>query len=662
MMSTSASASASAATSAQPWTRHAQKTVPSQNSSHCFTPQELRVKRAVETEPSKLTKADNPAEYYRLTSSYASLQHANRERRPQENPAWRTNAEQLRIFARRCWPLGRRAHQLCRVGRFVQRRIDWYADDEEQLAAWEEKVAQLRGEDDEWDAAREDAVEREKTCRKTAPAVEPEKESERPATRLLEESAQVSEQDLAVCGDGRAMLEEAPQIASGRDGKQRRTAYRASRFIECVCAGNPEAECAVPCGKVREAGVERAEKKKHFQWSTMKRMHIFRRERTVKEAQMEYHVSLCTRQLSAYGYEQAKALTFKDYGEPKDILSLHGHSISPANKDLVTLKFLASPINPADINQLQGVYPSKPTFTTALGTSDPIAVGGNEGVAEVISAGSAVKGVSRGDWVVMKAPGFGTWRTHAQTTVDKLLPIKDRSGVTALQVGTVSVNPCTAYRMLKDFVALRDGDWFIQNGANSGVGRAAIQLARLWGLRSINIVRARDDAGTNEAMKQELRALGGDVVVTDAEAMDRGFRDQVKAWTQGGREPVRLALNCVGGKLVNSMAKVLAEGSHVVTYGAMSKQPVTVPASLQIFKDISFDGYWVSRWSEQHPDEKSKTVEHVLDLMRQGKFKDTPFQEVPWSYDTKKESLVEAVQGTLEGFRSGKGVFVFSNT
>ncbi|GAB7351402.1 hypothetical protein MBLNU459_g2076t2 [Dothideomycetes sp. NU459] len=640
-MSTSASASASAATSAQPWTRHAQKTVPSQNSSHCFTPQELRVKRAVETEPSKLTKADNPAEYYRLTSSYASLQHANRERRPQENPAWRTNAEQLRIFARRCWPLGRRAHQLCRVGRFVQRRIDWYADDEEQLAAWEEKVAQLRGEDDEWDAAREDAVEREKTCRKTAPAVEPEKESERPATRLLEESAQVSEQDLAVCGDGRAMLEEAPQIASGRDGKQRRTAYRASRFIECRRDDNRIPHKAMLPPRLLSPTALRS----------------------LRASAAAVRLPRCsTRQLSAYGYEQAKALTFKDYGEPKDILSLHGHSISPANKDLVTLKFLASPINPADINQLQGVYPSKPTFTTALGTSDPIAVGGNEGVAEVISAGSAVKGVSRGDWVVMKAPGFGTWRTHAQTTVDKLLPIKDRSGVTALQVGTVSVNPCTAYRMLKDFVALRDGDWFIQNGANSGVGRAAIQLARLWGLRSINIVRARDDAGTNEAMKQELRALGGDVVVTDAEAMDRGFRDQVKAWTQGGREPVRLALNCVGGKLVNSMAKVLAEGSHVVTYGAMSKQPVTVPASLQIFKDISFDGYWVSRWSEQHPDEKSKTVEHVLDLMRQGKFKDTPFQEVPWSYDTKKESLVEAVQGTLEGFRSGKGVFVFSNT
>ena len=199
-------------------------------------------------------------------------------------------------------------------------------------------------------------------------------------------------------------------------------------------------------------------------------------------------------------------MTFSKYGEPKDILSLHGHSISPAHGDLVTLKFLASPINPADINQLQGVYPSKPTFTTDLGTKDPIAVGGNEGVAEVISVGGNVKDIKRGDWVIQRSPGFGTWRTHAQTTTGNLLPIRDRDGITAIQAGTVSVNPCTAYRMLKDFVTLGENEWFIQNGANSGVGRAAIQLGKLWGYKSINIVRKREQG--NEELKKELEDLG----------------------------------------------------------------------------------------------------------------------------------------------------------
>lgn len=367
-----------------------------------------------------------------------------------------------------------------------------------------------------------------------------------------------------------------------------------------------------------------------------------------------------TRPLSAYGYEQAKCLAFEKYGEPKDILRLHSHSISPPHSNLLTLRFLASPINPADINQLQGVYPSKPTFTTSLSTSDPIAVGGNEGVAEVIAVGSAVKGFQRGDWVIQKGPGFGTWRTHAQTTPDNLVRIENKDGISPTQAGTVSVNPCTAYRMLKDFVALQPGEWFIQNGANSGVGRAAIQLGRRWGYKSINVVRKRE-SGMAE-LKAELHALGADVVVTDEEVADKGFRARVKELTHGGREPVRLGLNCVGGKLVTDMTKILAAGAHMVTYGAMSKQPVTLPTGALIFQNISFDGFWVSRWSEANPEAKEACVREILDWTRKGEFRDTPMDPVRWDWQSKQEELVSAVQGTLEGFRSGKGIFVFGET
>nr|POF13080.1 putative trans-2-enoyl-coa reductase, mitochondrial [Quercus suber] len=366
------------------------------------------------------------------------------------------------------------------------------------------------------------------------------------------------------------------------------------------------------------------------------------------------------RHISAYGYEQAKCLTIEKLGEPKDVLTLHGHSISPPHGELLTLRFLASPINPADINQIQGVYPTKPNFTTDLGSSTPIAVGGNEGVAEVIAAGNGVKGVRKGDWVIMKKQGFGTWRTHAQTTEDSVVPIRNKDGLKPEQVGTVSVNPMTAYRMLRDFVPLQPGEWFIQNGANSGVGRAAIQLGKLWGYKSINVVRKRDSG--MEELKADLKALGADVVVTDEELEQRSFRDQVKEVTNGGREPIRLGLNCVGGSIVNAMAKHLAPNSHVVTYGAMSKQPVSLPTGLLIFKNIAFDGFWVSKWSNENPQDKEKCVQEVLDLTREGKFKDTPMQPVKWDYETKQEELVEAVQGTLQGFRSGKGIFVFGKT
>ena len=395
--------------------------------------------------------------------------------------------------------------------------------------------------------------------------------------------------------------------------------------------------------------------------------------------------------ISTFGYTQSKALVYSKHGEPSDVLrfvfsiqhsffyhhntalttrereltiknSLHTYSIPPAYSQNLTLRFLASPINPADINQIQGVYPSKPTFTTTdLGTSQPAAVAGNEGVAEITATGASVKSVRRGDWVIMKRPCFGTWRSYASAgSEDDVSRIENKDGISALQAGTVGVNPCTAYRMLRDFVRLdaERGDWFIQNGANSGVGRAAIQLGRLWGYKSINVVR---DRARLKDLKTELReGLGADVVVTEEELADsRTFGDRVNEWTRGGREKIRLGLNCVGGKSATAMARMLAADGHLVTYGAMAKQPVMLPAGLLIFKNITFDGFWVSRWSEREPDEKRRTVEEILDLMRDGRFKDVPVREIEWSHDTSEDVLKREVQGTLDGFRGAKGVFVF---
>lgn len=364
------------------------------------------------------------------------------------------------------------------------------------------------------------------------------------------------------------------------------------------------------------------------------------------------------RHISAYGYTQAKALVYSQYGEPKDVLSLHTHSISPPASTSVTLRMLTAPINPADINQIQGVYPSKPRMDTSLATNIASAVAGNEGAAEVVGVGGAVKGVRKGDWVMMKSTAMGTWRTHMQVDETEVLKIDDKAGLTPLQVGTVSVNPCTAYRMLKDFTSWDwgAGEWFIQNGANSGVGRAAIQLGREWGLKSMNVIRERPGW---EELKKELEGLGATKVVTEEQLMSREFKEMVKEWTNGGREPVKLGLNCVGGKNATALAKVLGQGGHMVTYGAMSKKPTELPTALLIFKEIVFEGFWVSKWSDRHPVEKKQTVEDVLRMTREGRFKDIPVEEVQWDWETKLEDLKEPVQGTLEGFRKGKSVFVF---
>ncbi|ROW13602.1 hypothetical protein VPNG_04553 [Cytospora leucostoma] len=380
-----------------------------------------------------------------------------------------------------------------------------------------------------------------------------------------------------------------------------------------------------------------------------------------------------------YGYTQAKSLVFPKAGEPVDVLSLHTHSISPQLPSHSALvRTLAAPVNPADVNTIQGTYGVKATFDTLLGTPSPASVPGNEGCLEVLSVGSSVSSLRKGDWVIPAKTGFGTWRTHALVdNAEQALLRVDRAGLTPLQVATVSVNPSSAYRMLRDYVDLIDlsvrtfardgaapgGAWFIQNGANSGVGRAAIQLGRLWGLRSINVVRERETPEATEQLREELTDLGATVVVTEAEFLDRSFTARVKEeFTRGGRDPIKLGLNCVGGKSATSMAKSLSEGGTLVTYGAMSKQPVALPTGLLIFRDLRFHGFWLSRWANANPQGKQETVDEILGLIREGKFKDAPTQEVKWDWETEEQTLKEAVQGTLGGFRAGKGVFVFGET
>jgi mitochondrial enoyl-[acyl-carrier protein] reductase / trans-2-enoyl-CoA reductase len=319
-------------------------------------------------------------------------------------------------------------------------------------------------------------------------------------------------------------------------------------------------------------------------------------------------------------------------------------------------------LNPADINQIQGTYASLPPFTTALGTATPAAVPGNEGVFEVVSSGGSAKSVQKGDWVIARSTGLGTWRTHLQVPEDRLLRV-EKEGLQPVHAATVGVNPVTAWRMLTDFTTLNaeQGDWMLQNGANSGVGRAAIQLCRQWGIRNIAVVRDRPGA-EGEKLRNELKDLGATQVVTEEEALGKGFSEQVKEWTNGGREQVKLALNCVGGKPGVALAKVLSSNGVHVTYGAMSGQPLALPAGLLIFKNVNFTGFWVSKWGDRHPEEKQSTVSAVLDLIRQGKFKDGPVVEVPWNWETKKEELVDGVQGTLEGYRKGKSVLMFGDT
>ncbi|KAI8880460.1 NAD(P)-binding protein [Backusella circina FSU 941] len=346
---------------------------------------------------------------------------------------------------------------------------------------------------------------------------------------------------------------------------------------------------------------------------------------------------------------QAKALVYANHGQPSEVLKLHTYRLPALTPNTVQVEFLASPINPADINMIQGVYPIKPKFQT-LGTEE-LAVGGNEGVAKVIAVGSNVDSLKVGDEVVMAKAGHGTWRTHAEGPADdfQLLP---KSNVSLVQKATIAVNPCTAYRMLKDFVNLKKGDYVIQNGGNSAVGQAVIQIANAWGINTINVVRDRPEI---EKLRQELTDLGATHVVTDDKLGSFETRKSIKSWVDNSS--LLLGLNCVGGKSATDMARYLGNNGQYVTYGAMSRAPLSLPASLLIFKNISFHGFWVSKWSDIHSkEERYEMFQDLIDLMSQGKLAEPKWTKLEFEDE---ESLKRAADQGISGYATGKQVIVF---
>ena len=80
-----------------------------------------------------------------------------------------------------------------------------------------------------------------------------------------------------------------------------------------------------------------------------------------------------------------------------------------------------------------------------------------------------------------------------------------------------------------------------------------------------------------------------------------------------------------------------------------------------IFRDLIYRGFWVTRWSEAHPEEKEKTVRAVLDLMRDQTLQISMLNKVVWEWFTPKETLIHTIDETFNSNRKGKGMFVFEH-
>jgi mitochondrial enoyl-[acyl-carrier protein] reductase / trans-2-enoyl-CoA reductase len=216
---------------------------------------------------------------------------------------------------------------------------------------------------------------------------------------------------------------------------------------------------------------------------------------------------------------------------------------------------LAFPINPADISFCRGNYRLRPPLPATPGA---------ECVGRVTAVGAGVGDIRPGDLVIHMQRE--NWVQRRRIPAADAIPLPP--GLDLAQAAMLRINPATALLLLEDHIALKPGDWVIQDVANSAVGRHLIVLAKAKGVRTVNVVR-RDDVAA------ELKALGGDVVLVDGPDLAERARQAV------GGAPIRLGIDAVSGEACKRIGECVAEGGVVVSYGSMSgADPVMSRAAL----------------------------------------------------------------------------------
>ncbi|KAF7467438.1 Hypothetical predicted protein [Marmota monax] len=143
---------------------------------------------------------------------------------------------------------------------------------------------------------------------------------------------------------------------------------------------------------------------------------------------------------------RVRALIYGSHGDPAKVVELKNLELAAVGGSDVHVKMLAAPINPSDINMIQGNYGLLPKLP---------AVGGNEGVGQVEAVGCRVTRLKPGDWVIPANAGLGTWQTEAVFSEKALIQVPN--DIPLQSAATLGVNPCTAYRMLVDFEQLKPG-------------------------------------------------------------------------------------------------------------------------------------------------------------------------------------------------------------
>lgn len=227
-------------------------------------------------------------------------------------------------------------------------------------------------------------------------------------------------------------------------------------------------------------------------------------------------------------------------------LQLKNEDLPPPRANEVSVKVQAVGLNFADIFAMQGLYSATPE-----GSFIP----GLEYSGEIIAVGKEITEWKVGD-KVMGATKFGGYVSHINAHHRYVIPLPEdwsyEEGAGFLVQGL------TAYYALTELGNLQQGMTVLIHSAAGGVGILANRICKKFGAYTIGTV---GQAKKVDFLQQEEAY---DAVIL----RDKEFYEKLK--TTLGDRPLRLIMECIGGKVLKQGWKAMAPMGRMVVYGSAS--------------------------------------------------------------------------------------------
>jgi NADPH2:quinone reductase len=265
----------------------------------------------------------------------------------------------------------------------------------------------------------------------------------------------------------------------------------------------------------------------------------------------------------------------------------------------VLVKVHACGMNRADLGMIQGhVHGAAGGVGTVLGM---------EWAGEIVELGPDATGVKIGDHVM--GSGGGGYAEYAVTDHGRLFHIP--SSMSFEEAATLPIASTTMHNAVVTNGALQAGQSLLVQGASSGVGLMALQIAKLKGARLVI------GSSTDPDRRGKLKDHGADLAI---DSNDAAWVDQVLTATNGAG--VDVIIDQVSGKLVNQNLAATKVLGRIVNVGRLGGTRGDFDFDLHAGRRISYIGVtFRTRSIEEIRDIFSKVKQDIWPAVESGKLK-----------------------------------------